>query len=401
MRTTTYINYLTLPLKKPSCSIVFVLIAFLSFVPVLGDELQKQNSQSEAAIETRLKQSVEYLASDELQGRAPGTEGIDKAADYIAKRMAKTGLKTGLLNGSSYQMFYFRIMNYEDEQRFSLPGMFRYVADRLSDSLLKPDPPPNPPVKNESPGNATKPVNAPTRMKNVVAMLEGVGPKAEETLVIGAHYDHLGMRKTSNGQMLVFHGANDNASGVAVMLEVAEMLAHRQKKLPRRIVFVAFSGEESGLLGSFYYVNHPAVPLAKTIAMINLDVVGRMQSDVVVTIGTSTSPMLAKMTDKAVEQHKLTLLEFPSVVAGSDHMPFYSQRIPVVFLLTHGGRGDYHRPSDMADTLNYPGMRKIAQITADLAVDLAEADRRPQFSEESVIAILLRNALRMWAWLFN
>ncbi len=376
-----------------------VVAAAVSFfiAPVFGDDLGQQKSQDEAAIETRLKQTVEYLASDELQGRGPGTEGIDKAADYIAKRMGKMGLKTDLFQGSPYQSFYARPADNDGNDSIN-PNVFSFFGDtiysifvKLGDSSAENRPPESPARRD---GRAVK-------LKNVVAELEGRGPLAEETIVIGAHYDHLGERKIASGQTIVYHGANDNASGVAVMLETAEILAHRQQKLPRRIVFVAFSGEELGLLGSFYYVNHPAVPLDKTIAMINLDVVGRMEDGTLVSMGASTSSMLAKAIDEIVKRHDLKLEEMSWVFPVSDHTGFYSRRIPAVFFMTGGGWGDMHRPSDEANTLNYPGMRKIAQTAADLSVELAEAEKRPQFAEESLTAMLYRNALRIWSWLSN
>ena len=382
--------------KDRYCRIVVALSVSFFIAPVLGDDLAQHKDQDEIVIETRLKETVEYLASDELQGRGPNTEGIDRAADYIAKRMAKIGLKTDTFNRSPYQDFNARVMNFEEDSciNYVWPNMWSFIGIGLYDLFLKND---DSPATNETPDRSPKTRGGFVKLNNVVAILDTRGPLAEETIVVGAHYDHLGERKNPDGKVIaVYHGANDNASGVAVMLEVAQMLAQRQKKLPRRILFVAFSGEELGLLGSFHYVNHPPVPLEKTIAMINLDVVGRMEGDMVISIGASTSPILAKMTDKAVKQRQLTLLEIPGTLAGSDHVAFYSSRIPVVFLLTEGGRSDHHRPTDRANTLNYTGMRKIAQIAADISVELAEAEQRPEFSEEGAISIFFRNILRLW-----
>jgi metal-dependent amidase/aminoacylase/carboxypeptidase family protein len=397
MKTTPCVKQAVLPRGKRSYCLAVALLVFC-ILPVFGYNLGQLKGQDETAIETRLKQTVGYLASDELQGRGPGTEGIDRAAEYIVKRMQKIGLKTDLFNGSPYQTFNGRVMHFGGGNRDSRSSMWSYIGNRIYDAFLKNNASPRKNQASKIPPTAPEGL---VKMKNVVAMLAGQGPLAEETIVIGAHYDHLGVRKTPNGDTVVYNGANDNASGVAVMLEAAELLARREKKLPRRIVFIAFSGEESGLLGSFYYVSHPLVPLEKTIAMINLDVVGRMEGDILITIGTSTSPALAKLTDKFAKQNQLNLMELPKVFAGSDHVPFYSHRIPVVFFLTQGGRSDYHRPSDDAEKLNYPGMRKIAQTTADLSVTLAEADRRPQFAEEGIISILFRNLLRLWGWLFD
>jgi hypothetical protein len=407
-KATPFVRRMTQPQKTRCCQIIAAMLVSLFFAPVFGEDFGQQKDEDETAIKARLKQTVEYLASDELQGRGPGTEGIDRAADYIAKRMSKSGLKTDLFQGSPYQYFAARTMNYENQESIALLNPFSQFPNLVYDLFAKigDSSPNNQLPKKESPKKES--LNIPVqdagrifKWKNVVATLEGQGPAADETIVIGAHYDHLGERKGADGKMLVYHGANDNASGVATMLETAEILCHRQKKLPRRIVFVAFSGEESGLLGSFYYVDHPPLPLDKTIAMINLDVVGRVEADMVITIGTSTSPTLAKMTNNAVEQHELTLIEMPGVFAGSDHMAFYAHGIPVVFFLSQGGHSNNHSPRDTADTLNYQGMRKIAQTAADLSISLAEADKRPEFAEEGTLTIIFRNILRFWSWVFG
>jgi hypothetical protein len=297
------------------------------------------------------------------------------------------------------------------------------------------------------------------KIKNVVAVLPGEGAKADETLVIGAHYDHLGvssrMKKGTGtslpansegnvgdqlrasprdvlgvssrvkrgtgtslpaisqgnvgdqlraspqdvlgvGRGSVYCGANDNASGVAVMMEVARILTQRPGKLPRRVVFVAFSGEETGLLGSFYYVNHPAVPLRKTIAMINLDMVGMLGDRPLMDFGASTSVALSDAAEKIFAKHRVSLTKVPFAWAGSDHMAFYGCRTPVAFFCTRGGFEDYHRPSDTAEKLDYAGMESIAEATADLAVAVAEMEKPPQFEDDGVVERLLQAIVRRW-----
>jgi hypothetical protein len=385
--------------SKRSYWILFATAICFFAAPIFGDDLERQKSRDDAGIETRLKQTVEYLASDELQGRGPRTQGIDRAAEYIAKRMGKMGLKTDLFQGSPYQVFSVRSPDeYEGGSGNINLNVFSYFGDAIYALFVK--------IGDSTTQKETAERPAPhaednVKLKNVVAMLEGRGPLAEETIVIGAHYDHLGERKTAGGQTIVFHGANDNASGVAVMLETADILAHRKEKLPRRIVFVAFSGEELGMLGSFYYVDHPVVALNKTIAMINLDVVGRMENDTVMSMGAFTSKTLAEMIDSEIKRYNLKLDEMSWVYPVSDHAGFYARGIPAVFFMTGGGFGDMHRPADQAKTLNYPGMRKIVLIAADLAVELAEAERRPEFAEESIGAWLYRDFLYIWSWLSN
>jgi hypothetical protein len=391
---------MTPPRLNPFRLIAVAILAAIFMPPVFADDLGQQNGQDDSAVESRLKQTVEYLASDELQGRGPRTEGIEKAADYIADRMAKIGLKTDSFDGKPYQGFTAQAgdnknTNLVTNQRvdFAWPDL-KSVADiNFYNAILKVE------VRSATIQSPKNPANASSRslkLKNVIGILEAQGPLAEETLVIGAHYDHLGERKTADGGIAVYHGANDNASGVAVMLETAQILARRQNKLHRRIVFIAFGGEELGLLGSSHYVRHPLVPLEKTIAMINLDMVGRMQYNMVGSIGTSTSPALAIITEKVFRRHRVFLFEYPWVAPVSDHMEFYDRHIPIVAFSTSGGiLSDVHTPADRANVINYPGMREIARTTADIAVGLTEANQRPRFHEEWAISVVFRDILRL------
>jgi hypothetical protein len=389
----------TTPYKMRLTGIFVAFFSILYLSPASAKDRQPPSDKTDAAVEVRLRATVGYLASDELRGRFPGTKEIDLAADFIAKRMKKIGLMTDLFRGTPYQHFRARVRNFQAESRSHWPALLEYVGRRLSDSVLRKNA--SPPAKSgkEKPTveGPRPPPDGPVEMKNVVGVLEGEGPLAEETIVVGAHYDHLGMRKNRAGQWEIYNGANDNASGVAVMLEAAEIISHRAKRLPRRVVFVAFSGEESGLLGSFHYVNDPPIPLEKTIAMINLDMVGRLPGKTLVGLGASTSPPLAKMAERAARSQELHLLKIPGVLAGSDHLPFYARRVPVIFFVTWGGHADYHRPTDDAEKLNYAGMRKIARVTADLTAALAEAEQRPPFAKNGPISILIRCILRLWS----
>jgi hypothetical protein len=197
-----------------------------------------------------------------------------------------------------------------------------------------------------------------TAVKNVLGMLEGEGPHAEETIVIGAHYDHLGFGGSNSlapGVHAIHPGADDNASGDAALIEIARELAGREKKLPRRILFIAFTGEERGLLGSARYVKNPLVPLEKTII------------------------------DKVNERFGFKIVRQPGGFGPSDHASFYAKQIPVLHFFT-GTHKDYHRPSDTADKINVPDMRRVAQYVAAVAIALAEADSPPLFAESKVSA---------------
>lgn len=215
-------------------------------------------------------------------------------------------------------------------------------------------------------------------VKNVVAMLEGEGPNADEAIVIGAHYDHVGTRKASDGKMEVYNGADDNASGTSAMIEIARVLAGREKKLGRDVLFVAFTAEERGLVGSRHYVENPLVPLDDTVAMINLDMVGRLRSDRLNVYGTGTGSSFDKLLDPLGGRHELDLKKHPSGIGPSDHASFCRKNIPVLFFIT-GFHSDLHKPTDDVEKINVPGMRRVCQLVTEAAIELADSPERPKF----------------------
>jgi len=230
-----------------------------------------------------------------------------------------------------------------------------------------------------------------TQGRNVLALLPGQGRAAaagaaaidpRETVVLGAHYDHLGSggaESAAPGERAVHHGADDNASGTAVLVEVARRLA-AGPPLPRGVLFAAFSGEERGLLGSGRYTADPAVPLADTVAMVNLDMVGRLDGDKVVVHGTGTGTGLDTLVDRHFAVHGLTAAKEPGGFGPSDHASFYARKIPVLHLFT-GSHGDYHRPTDTADKINVEGMARLADLVTDIVRELASAPERPAYVE--------------------
>jgi len=222
--------------------------------------------------------------------------------------------------------------------------------------------------------------------RNVIGILPGTGRRsgagAGETVVLGAHYDHLGYggaNSAAPGEHAVHHGADDNASGTALLVEVARMLRLRGP-FPRTILFVAFSGEERGLLGSAHYAANAAVPLADTVAMVNLDMVGRLDGDKIVVHGTGTGTGLEPLVDRLVAARGLEAAKEPGGFGPSDHSSFYARKIPVLHLFT-GSHADYHRPTDTAEKINYDGMVRIAGLVADIVADLASAPERPAYIE--------------------
>ncbi len=225
--------------------------------------------------------------------------------------------------------------------------------------------------------------------RNVIGVLEGVGPKAQETVIVGAHYDHLGQGGIDSGSLSpltsdIHNGADDNASGTALMIELARRLTARRDPLPRRVVFMAFSGEERGLLGSKHYVDRPLYPLGSTVMMVNFDMVGRMNPKNELTmIGTATSPGLEAVVEALGNSAGLTIKKVSGLTdgfGGSDHQSFYSKDIPVLFAFS-GIHPDYHRPSDDSDRINYGGMTRIADYSELLLLDVARKPERPPFKK--------------------
>jgi hypothetical protein len=220
-------------------------------------------------------------------------------------------------------------------------------------------------------------------LKNVVGLLEGEGALADETIVIGAHYDHLGyggwgsLAWTSENE--IHNGADDNASGTAVLIEVAKRLASAKKTPRRQVLFIAFSAEEMGLLGSAHYVREPVVPLRRTVAMLNLDMVGRLRNNRLSIQGTGTAAMFDPLIDAHSARYSLEVAKQRGGYGPSDHTSFYERGIPVLHFFT-GLHADYHRPSDDYEKLNLDGMERIAGFVADVALALATSGERPQLS---------------------
>jgi aminopeptidase YwaD len=242
---------------------------------------------------------------------------------------------------------------------------------------------------------------------NVVGILPGSDPRLkDEAIVIGAHYDHLG--RGGEGSLApregeIHHGADDNASGVAGLIELARLLSSQNPKPRRTIVFIAFSGEEEGLIGSNYYVNHPIVPLTNTVAMINMDMIGRMKEKKLIAGGVGTAQEWRALLDQENPPVAMTASIKPmsgsdGAVAApanmarafdltlnedgfgpSDHSSFYAKQVPVLFFWT-GNHEDYHKPSDTADKINYEGETRIVAFVANVIRDIDKNDKRPAYT---------------------
>jgi hypothetical protein len=226
-------------------------------------------------------------------------------------------------------------------------------------------------------------VHQKAHIKNVVAVLEGSGPKAHESVVIGAHYDHLGLGGPGSlapWTKEIHNGADDNASGTAALLEVARRFATASEKPARRLVFLAFAGEERGLLGSAHYVAHPLFPLETTIAMVNMDMVGRLDNNKLIVHGTGTATEFDTLINEENKQFQFDITKEPGGFGPSDHASFYGKRIPVLHFFT-GTHRDYHRPSDDYEKINLEGMQRITELVASVVETIADAETPPEYRE--------------------
>lgn len=224
-----------------------------------------------------------------------------------------------------------------------------------------------------------------SKTSNVIGVLQAPDTSANY-IVIGAHYDHLGMGGIGSASRIqdtiaIHNGADDNASGVSALLELAAKLGKERKNLKQNIVFVAFGAEEMGILGSKYFVDHPPVPLKSIKAMINLDMVGRLKEDTLLQIGgTGTSKEANSIINNLNTKYNFKLRITPEGFGPSDHAAFYAKNIPVFFLTT-GAHTDYHTPFDDRDKINFEGLEKVCLFTYDLIFDLASSPGLLTFQE--------------------
>lgn len=216
--------------------------------------------------------------------------------------------------------------------------------------------------------------------RNVIGRLAGDGSTAE-TIVIGAHYDHLGLTRSQfdsdDPEPHIHNGADDNASGTAGVIELAHVLGH-ERGLRRNVLFIAFSAEEMGLLGSKYFVQHPTVPLEDIRAMVNFDMIGRLRPERFTIFGISSGREFNDIVRRAADAVGLSYRAPPAQTGNSDHAPFMRQDIPYLFAFT-GVHTDYHRPSDDWDRINAPGAVQVLTLMHSVVRELANLKEGPTF----------------------
>ena len=301
---------------------ISLLVLFLSLVAC----------KKEYTPENKIKEDVTFLADDKLEGRGTGTEGEKAAADYIAKRFEDLGLEGKGTNG------YFQDFTFTPKTDPHSEAKFTTVNE---DGSIK--------------------------GRNVLGFIDN---NASQTVVIGAHYDHLGYGGEGSldrsGEKAIHNGADDNASGVAVMLNLAGKL--KETNTSNNYLFMAFSGEEMGLLGSNYFAKNATIPTDSINYMFNMDMVGRLKADSTLAVyGVGTSPYFKQVISSSNKGFKI--IENESGVGPSDHTSFYLVDIPVLHFFT-GQHEDYHKPGDDSEKLNYDGMNMISEYIFDIITDL-------------------------------
>jgi len=285
---------------------------------------------------SQMKNDLIYLSSDSLEGRATGSNGEILASEYIKKRFMELGLDP--LGTENY----------------------------FQDFSFKPNSTPHEDPHEEMSFSAKKNGSNITG-KNVISFIDN---KVENTIVIGAHYDHLGYGDENSlfrGETKEIHnGADDNASGVVMLLDLASKLRHSNKK--NNYLFIAFSGEELGLLGSNYFIKNPTIQKEKINYMINMDMVGRLKKDSSLAVyGIGTSPLFKQIVNSVNKSFKIIGNE--SGIGRSDHTSFYLNDIPVLHFFT-GQHPQYHKPNDDYDKINFGGMNIISNYIFDIITEL-------------------------------
>lgn len=234
-------------------------------------------------------------------------------------------------------------------------------------------------------------------VRNVIGVIDGVGELADEYVVVGAHYDHVGMggfASLSGGLYEIHNGADDNGSGTVSLLEIARRLKEMDDQTPRRtVLLMSFTAEEKGLLGSEHYVSYPRWPLEDTVAMVNLDMVGRLTNNNLELWGTGTGDTFDEMIRRLNSQYQFDLTIKPQGTGPSDHASFNAVGIPVFHFFTKLHR-QYHRPSDDVELVNFEGMERIVSMVTDVTKEIAIAKERPRYTasqprRRAVLGIML------------
>lgn len=297
-----------------------------------------------AITEKQLRDHISYLASDKNKGRYPGTAENKRVVKYISRTFLKAGIKP-----------------FGDKYLQTFDAKLRVRKGVLDTPIVK--------------------------TYNVIGFIEGRDPVLKnEFIVLGAHYDHLGMGGPSSKKpdtTAIHHGADDNASGTSGLLEISEKLSANHRLLKRSILIIAFGAEEQGLLGSNFFTEHPLIPLTQIKLMINLDMIGRLNDQKQVYMGgAGTFPGGVELMSSLGKKFGLNPVVHAGDVDGSDHVSFYKKRIAVLGLHT-GGHPQYHTPEDVAKLINIPGEKAVCEYVYQAIFELANRKEPIAFIDQN------------------
>ena len=318
---------------------------------------------------------LNFLAGDSLYGRGSGSEYELEAAEYIRDAFDGHGLTPAVAGW--FQEFTFDTGSSlaappETEELLGDPGMVGsdWIGPASATAL-----------STRTPSAAVQ--EQALASQNVLGAIPGQRSLSGQWVILGAHYDHVGFTQVTPDSIVIYNGADDNASGTALLLEVARYLSHYftqgvARSLDRRsLMFQAYGAEEGGLRGSRYFVNNPTVSMESITAMVNLDMVGRMRANCVTAHGASSSPLWAALLTELNEDN-LDLVFPPTMSGRSDHYPFYEKGKPALFLYT-GTHDEYHQPDHDVFLINTDGMVKIGNLAIAVLLDLMVRSDPPTF----------------------
>ena len=334
---------------RPTFSYVLVLVALTACQPSPPTTTASRDARI-VPDSMGIRRDVEHLASEALEGRGTGTAGNDSAAAYIARRFESLHLAV-LPNGCG-----------SSDAALSTRCNRKYFQPFIARSAAA--------------AHAGLPSELPTQ--NVVALLRGSDPAlAGEYIVLGAHFDHLGRSGASaldpDSAEAIRNGADDNASGTAAVMELARLLS---RHAPRRsVIFVTFSGEELGLLGSQRFVERSPVPIDRVVTMINFDMVGRLRNQRVIVYGVETATEMRSLVDSAALGTGLEVRGVGDGFGPSDQSSFYARGIPVLHFFTDLHE-DYHRSTDDADKVSAAGVGQVVGLAERVVRSIADRDAR-------------------------
>lgn len=310
-----------------------------------NQKLETKDPKIDAIAE--MKNHLEYLASDELEGRETGTQGEIKAAEYIADEFKKLGL-TPMGSEGYYQKFKFKPM---------VAAQAHETGDSISLGMG---------LVQEIEG------------RNVIGFLDN---QKESTVVIGAHFDHLGLGGQGSlhaGEEAIHNGADDNASGISSLLYITKYLNDHYKN--NNYLIMAFSGEEKGLYGSSYFCKNPTYELEKINYMLNMDMVGRLREEKVLAVyGVGSSPIWPSTLEQ-VQVDSIEITTDDSGIGPSDHTSFYLVDIPVLHFFT-GQHEDYHKPTDDSHLINYDGIYSVSNYILEVVKMLDDDTETLEFTK--------------------